>query len=291
MSQRIRYEKLKKHPQIFLRLSGLHLEEFEIIKCKIKSLWETQAMRQHPAGRPRELVNLEDQLLCLLIYYRTYITQEFLGYLFNLHNSNVCRLFKKLEPLLAKKITIKKDRTLTAEKILEILVDVTECPVQRPKRRKVAGKRTPKNQQKCYYSGKKKRHTIKHEIVIDGGGRILSVSNPIFGKRHDFRIRKEGRPLPKSEAKIVDSGYQGLQKLVSGVMLPFKGTKKKPLTVEQKLHNTALARRRIKVENKIREIKIFKIMSDVYRNFTRKHGLRMNIIAAIVNLKNNFATA
>jgi hypothetical protein len=35
----------------------------------------------------------------------------FIGYLFGLHNSNVYRLFKLLEPLMEKKITIKKDRT------------------------------------------------------------------------------------------------------------------------------------------------------------------------------------
>ncbi len=38
-----------------------------------------------------------------------------------------------MEPLLAKKITIKKDRTLTPERILKILADVTEQPIQRPK--------------------------------------------------------------------------------------------------------------------------------------------------------------
>ena len=59
------------------------------------------------------------------MYYRTYISQFFLGYLFNLHSSNVCRLFKKLEPLLAKKTAIKKNRELTSDKVLELLVDVT----------------------------------------------------------------------------------------------------------------------------------------------------------------------
>jgi hypothetical protein len=44
----------------------------------------------------------------------------------------------------------------------------------------------------------------------------------------------------------------------------------------------------IKVENKIRELKIFKILSDTYINFGKKHDLRFNIIAGIVNLKNGF---
>ncbi|WCR57594.1 MAG: hypothetical protein PG980_000066 [Wolbachia endosymbiont of Ctenocephalides felis wCfeJ] len=45
---------------------------------------------------------------------------------------------------------------------------------------------------------------------------------------------------------------------------------------------------RMRVENKIREIKIFKIMSNVYRNFQKKYNLRFNIIAGIVNLKHSF---
>lgn len=64
------------------------------------------------------------------------MTQRFLGCLFKLHNANICRLLKKMEPLLARKIAIKKDRTLTPERILKILADVTEQPIQRPKNNK-----------------------------------------------------------------------------------------------------------------------------------------------------------
>ena len=46
----------------------------------------------------------------------------------------VCRLFKKLEPLLVtKRLPIKKDRRLTYEGVLKLLVDVREQPIQRPK--------------------------------------------------------------------------------------------------------------------------------------------------------------
>ncbi|HCE59304.1 MAG TPA: IS5/IS1182 family transposase, partial [Wolbachia sp.] len=45
---------------------------------------------------------------------------------------------------------------------------------------------------------------------------------------------------------------------------------------------------RMRVENKIREIKIFKIISNVYRNFQKKYNMRFNIIAGIVNLRHGF---
>jgi hypothetical protein len=46
-------------------------------------------------GRMSHLPTLEDKLLCILMYYRTYISHVFSGYLFNLHNSNICRLLAK----------------------------------------------------------------------------------------------------------------------------------------------------------------------------------------------------
>ena len=119
-------------------------------------------------------------------------------------------------------------------------------------------------------------------------GKILAVSRTAPGRRHDFRIRKEGKPLPGNSEKFVDLGYQGLQKLLNAVTLPFRHSKHQPLTLEQKQHNREWSSFRMKVENKIREIKIFKIRSETYRNFQKKHNLRFNIIAGIVNLKQAF---
>lgn len=271
------YGKIAHKPKIFLRLTGVTVKNFQQIISNISEGWTKIESKKKSHGRTSNLATLTDKILALLIYYRTYITHEFIGFLMGLHNSNICRLFKVLEPLLAKKITIKKDKTLTSEAITKIIADATEQPTQRPTKK-----------QKKYYSGKKKRHALKTEIVMDANGKILSVSKMSPGKRHDFRMRKEGKPLPGNSEKYVDSGYQGLQKICINVNLPFKGSKKKPLTKEQKQHNHDLASFRIKVEHKIREIKVFKIARETYRNFQKKHNLRFNIIAGIVNLKHGF---
>lgn len=97
------YKRLSKRPLIFLRLFGVKFSEFVEICYRLKPLGEEEVekkKRRH--GRTRCLKTLEDRVLALLMYYRTYITHEFIGYLFGLHNSNVCRLFKRLEPLMAK---------------------------------------------------------------------------------------------------------------------------------------------------------------------------------------------
>jgi hypothetical protein len=273
----LNYQRLTKHPYSFLQITGLNIEEFNKIVGKVRGDIEKMESLKKCHGRNSHLPTIEDKLLCVFIYYRTYITHSFLGYLFNLHNSNICRLLKKIEPLIAKKIVITKDRSLTPEKILKIIADVSEQPTQRPIKK-----------QKKSYSGKKKRHTIKTEIVIEEDGRILSISKSHKGKTHDFKIRKTEKLLPVSSIKHADSGYQGMQKLQSNVVIPFKKTKKKALTKEQKIHNKNLASFRIKVEHKFKEIKIFKIMSEKYRNFQKKYNMRFNIIAGIVNLKHGF---
>lgn len=273
------YYNIKKHPRNFRNITGLTVEEFEKVVEKVRPEWEKVKKQKKCHGRRSQLPTLEDKLFCTILYYRTYITHRFMGCLFNMHNANVCRLLKKIEPLLAKKVTITKDRSMTSEKILRILADVTEQQIQRPEDSK---------KRKKSYSGKKRTNTMKTEIVIEEDGRILSVSKSYRGRISDFRIRKQEKYLPINSIKYADSGYQGWQKLQSNVIIPYKKYRKKPLTPEQKEHNRRLASFRMRVENKIREVKIFKIMSHVYRNFQKKYNLRFNIIAGIVNLKHAF---
>lgn len=276
----LNYSRLAAKPVTFLRLTGLKLEEFAEICARVRPYWEEKVeSKKKCVGRRSSLQNLEDKLVALFIYYRTYITHEFLGYLFGLHNANISRWFKKLEPLVARKISIQKDRSLTPEAIIKILADVTEQPIQRPKK---------KSRRQKTYSGKKKKHTQKVEIVMEANGKIDAISKSYPGRRHDFRIRKEEKPLPREAEKYVDLGYQGLQKLTQNVKLPFKRKKSQPLTDEQRQYNREQASFRMKVEHKIRELKVFKILSEIYRNFGKKHHLRFNIIAGVVNLRHGF---
>lgn len=184
-----------KHPYTFKRITGVSIKGCAAIVQEVRPYFEQLESKKLGHGRNSHLPTLEDKLVCLLIYYRTYITHIFLGYLFNLHESNICRLLKKIEPLLAKKITIIKDRSLTSDKVLELLADVTEQPTQRP----IKG-------QKRSYSGKKKRHTIKTEVVMQADGKIISVSKSHKGRIHDFRIRKNEKLLPMASIKMADSG-------------------------------------------------------------------------------------
>jgi len=189
------YSNLSKRPHVFQRMTGVSVSEFQTIATQVRPVWESSVESlKKSAGRLSILKTFEDKLRALLIYYRTYITHEFVGYLCGLHNSNVCRLFKKLEPLVGKRLAIKKDRTLTPEVILKLLADVTEQPIQRPEKT---------HKRKKTYSGKKKGHTRKVEMIMQDNGKIMSVSKSHGGRKHDFPIRKEGSPLPMNAEKYV----------------------------------------------------------------------------------------
>ena len=113
----------------------------------------------------------------LLLYYRSYIAQLFVEYLFALDKSRVCQIIQKLEPIVAKVMAISKSKHLSQEEIEAVIVDVTQQQIERPKKG-----------QKPYYSGKKKHHTLKIEIRITRKGRIIHVSKTKPGSVHDFNL-------------------------------------------------------------------------------------------------------
>lgn len=146
--------------------------------------------------------------------------------------------------------------------------------------------RKKKQRQRDYYSGKKKRHTIKTQIVVNKlTAEIVCIFNST-GKTHDFRIFKESGTHINPEALIaVDSGYQGLQKIHANTELPKKRTQKNPLSDGDKKKNQEIASKRVLNENVIGVVKRFKILAEKYRNRRKRFNLRFNLIAGIYNFE------
>lgn len=274
----IKIKRLFKKPQVFLRLTGVSIQDFQMICAQTQPIWEDNVeKKKRIAGRPYGLGDLETHILCILIYYRTYITQEFLGFLFDVDDSCICRSIKRVSRVLAPAISIKKERGLSAEEAMDLIIDCTEQHIERPK----CG-------QKKYYSGKKKKHTLKTELQITGKGKIVHISNPHPGRDHDMTIRAQGPPLPPNAQAYVDGGYQGLHKDHGNTEYPYKKSKNHPLTKEEKQYNRALASFRVRVEHKIRELKIFRFLKEQNRNRRKEYGIAVQIIAGIVNIKDGF---
>jgi IS5 family transposase len=101
---------------------------------------------------------------------------------------------------------------------------------------------------------------------------------------HDFRIWKKSQVgIGRKIEILADKGYQGIKRLHENSRIPFKKTKVKSLSKEQRKFNRQLAKERIVVEHVHRRLKIFRIFSSRYRNRKKRFGLRLNLIAGIYN--------
>jgi len=116
-------------------------------------------------------------------------------------------------------------------------IDTTEQPIPRPKN---------KIRRKLYYSGKKKKHTVKNLYMINSEEIILyKTKHKQVGRRHDYKIYKKNHPdTPKDVESIVDLGFLGVEKDYPEQIssLPIKKKKKKKkryqdLTIEEKEYN------------------------------------------------------
>ena len=106
------------------------------------------------------------------------------------------------------------------------------------------------------------------------------------GKKQDFALFKDSRiVLSASTLCLADSGYQGLDKWHRNSQTPKKKSKHHPLTDAEKASNREISRRRVGCEHIIGRLKVFKILSERYRNRRKRFRLRFNLIAAICNLE------
>ena len=143
---------------------------------------------------------------------------------------------------------------------------------------------TPKKGQRKQYSGKKKRHTLKSQLILHPKSHTILATAFAPGKVHDFELfTRSGVEFSEKTCCLADSGYQGLQKLHENSQTPRKKSKHHPLTSEEKAGNRALARQRIGVEHVIRRLKVFRLLSERYRNRRKRFSLRFNLIAGLYN--------
>lgn len=118
------------------------------------------------------------------------------------------------------------------------------------------------------------------------------------GRTHDFSLFKESATCVHPDTIVLaDLGYAGLDKLHAHTCLPTKASKRHPLTHEDKQANRVLdkaappgpvrtlARLRLRVEQVIGRLKLFRILSERYRGRRKRFNLRFNLIAGVHNFE------
>ena len=117
-----------------------------------------------------------------------------------------------------------------------------------------------------YYSGKKKRHTLKNVLIVDEFGSIHFLSDTYEGRVHDTCIADEaGYTLLTASILDQDAGFQGLNLPGVQMMQPKKKPRNGTLTPQEKEENRRISSVRIRIDHGIGDIKRYRIIRDIIR--------------------------
>lgn len=321
----IRFANLRSRPRVLRALTGLSPAAFAALLRRFTPQWRLAELRRLGGraggranavggGRPYRLSHDADKLLLFLTVCRHGPTYELAGFLFGLDGSNARKLFLRLAPA----VEAAADPDLAAflreaqrerarhggrgrvgswEELLkacpelrEVAVDGTDQPRRRPAR---------KRPRKAYYSGKQRRHTLRTQVVVSEGGRVLHVSGCYPGRASELAIyeqEKLGALIPEETRQFVDLGFQGLDRRLPrhDVRLPHKrpspgcrgrGKKGPPLTRGQRQANGRRRRRRVVVEHRLAAIKGYRLLAETWRSRPERHNPVFRAIAAVTNFR------
>ncbi|MEM9949235.1 MAG: transposase family protein [Cyanobacteria bacterium P01_D01_bin.36] len=274
---KMQYSELKDRSSLLQSLTGFNPAEFEALLPSFAAAWDTfveetfeqkKRKRARGGGRKGELSVLEDKLLFILVYFRQYPTQEVQGYLFGLRQTQasewVHRLTGVLNQALGDELQLPERRPAKLKEVLSncpelvFLIDGTERPINRPQ---------DKDDQKQYYSGKKKGHTVKNNVITNREGKVLYLSDTYEGKKHDKKIAdEEAYCFPPDSQLLQDTGFQGYKPDGVTILQPKKKPRGGELTSDEKVINRAISSIRVGIEHSIGGVKRAQIVAVKYRN-------------------------
>jgi len=269
-------ERVFRNQRISQALIGMSRGEFELLLfpfMQAYAIFQNENKIDFVRGRKSILEQVEEKLFFILFYLKAYPTFDVLGVLFEMDRTTACKQSHALIEVLrdalnmldvlpsrTKAILKRKIKKLKTEGYL--IADGTERPIRRPKN---------KDDQKEFYSGKKKRHTHKNLIITNKDKAILFLSETISGKTHDITMARDTdfiSSIPKDISCLMDNGFEGIEKDYpkANIVKPKKKPKGKELKSIEKQKNKLISKKRVVIENAIAGTKRFRIVTDVLRN-------------------------
>jgi hypothetical protein len=232
----ITYETLKKKPKEFVAMTGLARREFEDLLPAFAAALKVAEARARPkrtkrqrasgAGRKSSLPTIEDKLLFVLVYTKTYPLQVVQGQLFGMSQPSANAWIHFLLPVLAEALDAlgvmpERDGSQVAARARrqpdahDLIVDGVERRRQRPKSREI---------QAIHYSGKKKGHYDKNVVVVSTRSkRVTFLSQTLPGSVHDKALADHADiHYPSRTTLRSDLGFQGYRPEVREHLQPKK---------------------------------------------------------------------
>ena len=303
-----KYDEIKDNPVKFQKLTGSTIEEFlallPIFTTHFYAFVSTKTLngqarkkRRYTTYKNSRLSSNEDKLLFILIYLRKAWTQDVLGMFFDMSQPEANKWIHLLSPILHQaldelgELPSREASPATFEKETDVesgttatqhyFQDCTERQIQRP---------TDHQAQKDYYSGKKKQHTVKNNLLTNAACKILVLSPTCKGSMHDKRIADETVSfLPRGSYLYQDSGFLGFNPDDITIVQPKKKPKGGELTAAEKARNREISSIRIRIEHVISSVKRYRIVKDKLRNWKKGFSdLAMEICCGLHNFRLNF---
>lgn len=225
--------------------TGLTEEQFE----ELHQLISQQFTWHSGKGRPRCL-DLREALAATLMYFKANVTEEFVAAQFGTTQPSISRVIAEVEPMIAAVLDDRVPGLCEALRGSCAVVDGSLLPCW-----SWAG--NPE-----LYSGKHKTTGHNCQVVVDLGGQLVHMSDPLPGSTHDAKALDESK-IPEMidmENTVADKGYQG-----TGPITPKKKPPGGELSDADKQYNTEVNRLRYVVERAIANIKIWRILHTDYR--------------------------
>ena len=255
---------------------------------------DTRPLRRAAGAGRRHDLDPRTRLPVALAWLRVYPTYELLGHLFGLDKSNAWHNTRDALEVLATMADSPFDppptgraRLTTADQVMDThpavraVIDGEEQAGRRP-----AGWEN----QKPFYSGEKRRHTIKNQVVCTPSGRIGAVSPTVPGRAADLTLLRLDRPLdrlPAGAGVMADKAYLGVgaDPGAAGrvVAIPTRAAKNRPLAGDQKTANRCINRERVVVEHVMAQRNRFQVLRQTFRGVFGRHTRVFRVVALVVD--------
>lgn len=288
--------KVLNNKRLIKAVLGIRKESFEKLLVTFRQIVKEEAesnkkrKRAYGGGSNGNIKDPRKKLFFILWYLKVYPTYDVAAYVFSSSKSRTQSWGQKILPLLEKtlgrKLVLPQRRVNSVEEFFRMFPDAKEVMldgVERPTVRSRKGKTQNK-----HYSGKKKRHTRKNLVLSNSKRKILLLTPTKHGRVHDKKMSDKNMlasRIPEEVSLLVDTGFQGIQKIHENTLIPKKKPRGGFLTQAEKEMNRLISSSRIVVEHAIGGMKRFGAASHIFRN---KNGIDdnfMNVCAGLWNLE------
>ena len=288
----LRYMDLIQNPRRFLALTGHTVDEFQALLSFFRVRFLAYVSMFTLEGKPRQnrryspyknstFATLEDMLLFILNYMKTYLLQQSHAQAYGMQQSQACQWIHFLLPLVKQYLAEcgelpdrnQADSNLDSGEAGLFFHDGTERPINRPQ---------DPEEQELYYSGKKKQCTVKNDILINDRCKICFLSDTVEGRRNDKRLADEsGYRVPQGSTLVQDAGFQGFRLEGVSILQPKKKPRGGELSYADKVRNRLISSIRVRIEHAIGGVKRYRIVKDKLRNW--KLGFSDLVFAICIN--------